>query len=85
MPISLSNHESRYNALMGRRSDVAMTPQANIIIPIQIDGLKTFNIKLEGTSNRAYGMKKIVRHRLYCFAVRSRSSLRPMIAALPTA
>ena len=54
------------------------------MIAIQIDGGKTFSIRLEGTSKREYGMKNKVRHRLYCVGVRCRLSFNPIIAALPT-
>ena len=63
---------------------VAVIPHPSIMIAIQIDGRRTFSIRFEGTSNSAYGMKNIVRHRLYCVGVRLRSVFNPMIAALPT-
>ena len=85
MPIKLKSSSGlKAHRLLLRPLYVMMTPHTTIMIVIHTDGRKNFRTMLDGTSKNEYGMKKIVKQRLYCPGVKFRPCLRPMMAALPT-
>jgi len=50
-------------------------PHETIVAGSQMCGFNLFNKIFEGTSNREYEIKKIVKHKLYLDPVRCKSSL----------